>query len=49
MTNNQQVADPDDFYEGTYSPAVCNECFQISKRLVRAKTDDRALAAGGAQ
>ena len=50
ITNkHQQVADPDDFDEGTYKPAVSNECFEISRRLVRTKTDDRAPAAGGAK
>ena len=50
ITNKlKQVGDPDDFDEGTYRLAVSNECFEISKRLVRTKTDDRALAAGGAQ
>jgi hypothetical protein len=45
----KQVGDPDDFDEGTYRLSVFSECFEISKRLVRTKTDDRALAAGGAQ
>jgi hypothetical protein len=45
----KQVGDPDDFDEGTYRLAVSNECIEISKRLVRTKTDDRALAAGGSQ
>jgi hypothetical protein len=50
MSNKlKQVGDPDDFDERTYRLAVCNQCFEISKRLVRTKTDDRALAAGGAQ
>ena len=37
---DKQIGDPDDFVEGTYRLAVSNECF---------KTDERALAAGGAQ
>ena len=45
----KQVGDPDEFDEGTYRLAVSKGCFEISKRLVRIKTDDRALAAGGAQ
>ena len=45
----KQVGDPDDFDEGTYERAVSNECFEISKKLVRPKTDERALAAGGAK
>ena len=45
----KQVSDPDDCDEGTYRLALSKECFEISKRLVRIKTDDRALAAGGAQ
>ena len=50
MTNKRkQVGDPDDFDEGTYRLAVSNECFETSNKVVRAKTDDRALAAGGAQ
>jgi len=50
MTNKpKQVGDPDDFDEGTYRLAVSNECFATSKKLVRTKTDERALAAGGAQ
>ena len=50
MTNKlKQVGDPDDFDEGTYRLAVSNEWFATSKKLVRIKTNDRALAAGGAQ
>ena len=50
MSNKlKQVGDPDDFDEGTYRLAVSNECFEISKRLVGTKTDDRAPAAGRAQ
>jgi hypothetical protein len=49
MTNkHKQVGNHDDF-DGTYGLAVSNECFATSKKLVRAKTDERALAAGGAQ
>ena len=50
MTNKgKQVGNPDDFDEGTYGLAVSNECFATSKKLVRTNTDQRALAAGGAQ
>ena len=50
MTNkDKQVGDPHGFDGGTYGLAVCNQCFAISKKLVRTKTDERALAAGGAQ
>ena len=50
ITNNdKQVGNPDDFDGGTYGLAVSNECFATSKKLVRTKTDERALAAGGAQ
>ena len=47
MTNQDtQVGDPDGFDEGTCRLAVCNECFPISKKAVRTKTDERALAGG---
>ena len=50
MTNKlKQVGDPDDFDEGTYRLAVSNEWFATSKKLVRTKTHERALAAEGAQ
>jgi hypothetical protein len=50
MTNkDKQVGNPDDFDGGTYGLAVSNECFATSKKLVPTKTDERALAAGGAQ
>ena len=50
MTNkHKQVANPDDFDGGTYGLAISNECFSTSKKLVRTKTDERALAAAGAQ
>ena len=50
MTNkDKQVGDPDGFDGGTYRLAVCNECFATSNKVVRTKTDERALAAGGAQ
>ena len=50
MTNNdKQVGNPDDLNGGTYGLAVSNECFvATSKKLVRTKTDERAVAAGGA-
>ena len=50
MSNkHQQVADPGGFDEGTSKLAVWNECFAISNRAVRTRTDERALAAGGAK
>jgi len=48
-TKHKQVGDPDGFDEGTWRLAVCNECFAISNKVVRTKTDQRALAAGGAK
>jgi hypothetical protein len=48
MTNKDtQVGNPDDFDEGTCRLAVCNQCFAISNKVVRTKTNERALAAGG--
>ncbi|HEX7294931.1 MAG TPA: hypothetical protein VF251_04205 [Pyrinomonadaceae bacterium] len=50
MTNTlKQRGNPDDFDGGTYELAVSNECFATSRKLVRTKTDERALAAEGAQ
>ena len=50
MTNkDKQVGNPDDFDGGTYGLAISNESFVTSRKLVRTKTDERALAAGGAQ
>ena len=50
MTNkDKEVGDPDGFDEGTYRLAVCNEGFAISNKVVPTKTDERALAAGGAK
>jgi hypothetical protein len=50
MTNKDtQVGQPDGDYEGTCRLAVCNECFPISNKVVSTKTDERALAAGGAK
>ena len=46
---HKQVGNPDDFDGGTSGLAVSNECFATSKKLVRTKPDERALAAGGAQ
>jgi hypothetical protein len=46
---NEQVGDPDDFDDGTCGLAVSNECFATSNKVVRTNTDERALAAGGAQ
>ena len=44
-----QVADPDRFDQGTYGLEVCNESFATSNKVVPTKTNERALAAGGAQ
>ncbi len=50
MTNKDtQVGDPDGFDEVTCRLAVCNECFPISNKVVRTKTDERASAAGSAK
>lgn len=50
ITNKyKKVGDPDDFNGGIYRLALSNECFATSKKLARTKTDERALAAGGAQ
>jgi hypothetical protein len=50
MTNKDTpVVDPDGDDEGTCRLAVCNECFAIINKVVRTKTDERALAAGGAK
>jgi hypothetical protein len=47
--NHKQVGDPDGFDEGTYGLEVCNESFATSKKVVRTNTNERALAARGAQ
>ncbi len=50
MTNkHKQVADLDGFDEGTYGLEVCNESSSTSNKVVRKKTNERALAVGGAQ
>lgn len=50
MTNkHKQVADPNRFDEATYRLAVRKVCFATSTKVVRTKTDERALAAVGAQ
>jgi len=50
MTNeDKQVGNPDDFDGRTYGLAVSNGCFPSSNKIVRTKTDEHALAAGGAQ
>jgi hypothetical protein len=50
MSNkHKKVAAPNGFDGGTYGLAVSNECFATSNKVVRTKTDERALAAGGAQ
>ena len=46
---NEQFGNPDDFDGGTYGLAVSNECFATSNKVVPTKTNERALAAGGAQ
>ena len=50
MTNKDRpVDDSDGDDEGTCRLAVCNECFAISNKVVRTRTNERALAAGGAK
>ena len=50
ITNKyKKVGDPDGFDEGTSRLVVCNECFATSNKVVRTKTDQRALASGGAK
>jgi hypothetical protein len=50
MTNtHKQVANPVGCDEGTYGLEVCNESFATSKKVVRTKINEHALAAGGAQ
>ncbi len=50
MTNkDKEAGDPDGFDGGTYGLAVSNECFATSNKLVHTKTDERAIAAGGAK
>ena len=50
MTNTyKHVANPASFDEGTYGLEICNESFATSNKVVRTKTNERALAAGGAQ
>ena len=46
---DKQAGDPDGFDEGTYRLAISNGCFATSNKVVRTKTDERALAAGGAK
>ena len=46
---HKQVDHPNGFDEGTSGHALCNECFAISNKIVRTKTDEHALAAGGAK
>jgi hypothetical protein len=48
MTNKEKrVGNPDGFDEETSRLAVWNACFATSNKVVRTKTDERALAAGG--
>ena len=50
MTNkDKQAGNPDGFDGSTYRLTVSSESFATSKKLVRTKTDERALAAEGAQ
>ena len=50
ITNEyKRVGDPDAFNEGTYRLAICDEYFAIDKKVVRTRTDERALVAGGAK
>ena len=50
MTNTyKHVANPASFDEGTYGLEICNESFATSNKVVRTKTNERALAVGGAQ
>jgi hypothetical protein len=47
MTNkDKQVSNPNGFDGGTCGPAVSKESFAASKKLVRTKHDERALAMG---
>jgi hypothetical protein len=46
---HKQVGDPDGFDEGTSGLEVCNESFATSNKVVRTKTNERALARGGAE
>ena len=46
---DKQAGDPDGFDEGTYGLEVCNESFATSNKVVPTKTNERKLAAGGAQ
>ena len=48
-SKHNQAADPDRFDQGTYGLEVCNESFSTSNKVVLTKTNERALAAGGAQ
>lgn len=50
MTNKDtQVGDRVGDDDGTRRLAVCNECLPTSNTVVHTKTDERALAAGGAK
>ena len=50
MTNkDKQVGNPDNFDGGTYGLALSNECFATSNKVVRTKTNERGLAAEGAE
>ena len=46
---DKQVGDPDGLDEGTYRLAVCKQSFAANTKVVRTKTDERAVAAGGAE
>jgi hypothetical protein len=50
ITNKDtQVGDLDGDDEGSCRLAVCNDGFATTNKVVRTKTDERALAAGGAK
>ena len=50
MSNKDKpVDDHEGLDEGTYKLAVGNQCFASSTKVVRTRTDERALATGGAK
>jgi len=48
-STHKRVANSGGFDEGTYGVEVCNESFATSRKVVRTKTNEPALAARGAQ
>ena len=46
---DKHVGDPDGFDDGTYRVAVWKTLITTSNKVVRTKTDERALAAGAVQ